>query len=331
MAAPHVSGIAAVLLSYKPELSASDLKNIIISSNKNLPGLEKTIFSAGMADAKKALDLAALHGTADYSFQVIFRDWDGTILKTTKITPGGTASPPPTPARSGYTFAAWNSDLTNIQKPMSIYATYTANSYTAVFQDWDGSIIKSEKVSYGGNATAPAVPVRTNYIFTGWDSSYNNITSSKRITARYEQNRLITTSSSSAVYDEQGKFVLGFSAGSKISSLYTNFSNPAEHIRVVTSDGTVISDRNRLLGTGMKLQLYNSNLRDQKEIIIRGDVNGDGQISALDLLQVKQHLLGRNRLQTASYEAGKINGQEQVTALDLLQMKKHLLRQIEIR
>ena len=392
MAAPHVSGIAALLLSVYPDLTANDLKNIIISSNEPLRSLDKTIFSAGMADAKKALVLAALHGTADYYHQVIFRSWDNEILKKENITAGGTASAPTAPVRSGYTFAGWSGDATNIQQPMSIQALYTINPYTVIFQDWDGreikretvnhgssatapasptrtgytfagwdraytnvtsnitvkatysinsydvvfknwdgSVIKSERVSYGGSATAPADPVRTDYTFAGWDSSFQSITANKSITALFEQYKLLSISSSPISYDAGGQFLYGFSVGSTIDSLLANFSNPAEHLRFLAADGTVITDSSRKLATGMVVQLFNSDLRDQKNIIIRGDIDGDGQISALDLLQTKQYLLGKNSLKPASYEAARINNQQNVSALDLLQLKKHLLKQIEIR
>jgi uncharacterized repeat protein (TIGR02543 family) len=392
MAAPHVSGIAALLLSVNPDLTANDLKNIIISSNEPLTNLDKTIFSAGMADAKRALDLAALHGTEDYYHQVIFRSWDNAILKKENVAPGGSVTPPTAPARSGNTFAGWNGSYTNIQQPMSIQALYTINPYSVIFQDWDGreikretvnhgssatapasptrtgytfagwdraytnvtsnitvkatysinsydvvfknwdgSVIKSERVSYGGSATAPADPVRTGYTFTGWDSSFQSITASKTITALFEQYKLLSISNSPISYDADGQFLYGLSVGSTIDSLLANFSNPAEHLRLLAADGTVITDSSRKLATGMVVQLFNSDLRDQKNIIIRGDIDGDGQISALDLLQTKQYLLGKNNLKPASYDAARINNQHSVSALDLLQLKKHLLKQIEIR
>jgi hypothetical protein len=81
----------------------------------------------------------------------------------------------------------------------------------------------------------------------------------------------------------------------------------------------------------MRLQLYDGSVIDEREIVVRGDINGDGQITALDLLQVKQHLLGRGKLVSSAQEAGRISGQETVSALDLLQMKRHLLGQIEIK
>jgi len=375
MAAPHVSGIAALLLSVNPDLTANDLKNIIISSNEPLGSLDKTIFSAGMADAKQALDLAALHGTADYYHQVIFRSWDNAIIKKENVAPGGSvgsytniqqpmsiqalytinpytvifqdwdgreikretvnhgssATAPASPTRTGYTFTGWDRAYTNVTSNITVKATYSINSYDVVFKNWDGSVIKSERVSYGGSATAPADPVRTDYTFSGWDSSFQSITANKTITALFEQYKLLSISSSPISYDAGGQFLYGLSVGSTIDSLLANFSNPAEHLRLLAADGTVITDSSRKLATGMVVQLFNSDLRDQKNIIIRGDIDGDGQISALDLLQTKQYLLGKNNLKPASYEAARINNQQSVSALDLLQLKKHLLKQIEIR
>lgn len=48
MAAPHVAGAAALLKSYRPNLSTMDLKNILLSSADRLPTLTNTVRTGGM-------------------------------------------------------------------------------------------------------------------------------------------------------------------------------------------------------------------------------------------------------------------------------------------
>lgn len=50
--------------------------------------------------------------------------------------------------------------------------------YTVRFYDYSGgSLLKTEQVQQGGNATAPTNPTRTGYTWNGWDKSFTNIQS----------------------------------------------------------------------------------------------------------------------------------------------------------
>ena len=59
--------------------------------------------------------------------------------------------------------------------------------YTVTFKDWDGTTLKTQTVEEGSGATAPNNPTRDGYDFTGWDKSFNNITSDLTVTAQYTQ------------------------------------------------------------------------------------------------------------------------------------------------
>lgn len=63
----------------------------------------------------------------------------------------------------------------------------TVHNYNIVtFRDYDNTIITTQQVPYGKNATAPNVPQRTGHLFAGWDKSLENITEPLDITATYE-------------------------------------------------------------------------------------------------------------------------------------------------
>ena len=60
--------------------------------------------------------------------------------------------------------------------------------FTVTFQDWNGTVLKTEQVEQGKSATAPADPVREGYTFIGWDKSFSNVQSDLTVTAQYEKN-----------------------------------------------------------------------------------------------------------------------------------------------
>ena len=60
------------------------------------------------------------------------------------------------------------------------------NQNVVTFKDYDGTVITTQKVEYGKDATAPNVPQRKGYQFAGWDKSLENIKEPTEITATYE-------------------------------------------------------------------------------------------------------------------------------------------------
>ena len=116
---------------------------------------------------------------------VTFKDWNGTVLKTQTVYHSGSATAPANPSRTGYTFTGWDKPFTNVTSNLVVTAQYRINTYTVTFKDWNGTVLKTQSVNYGGSATAPANPSREGYTFTGWDRSFTNVTSNITVTAQY--------------------------------------------------------------------------------------------------------------------------------------------------
>lgn len=121
-------------------------------------------------------------------YTVTFCDWDGAVLKTQIVKQGQDATAPADPTREGYTFTGWDKAFTNVQSDLTINAVYEQNEYTVTFCDWNGTVLKTETVKWGQDATAPANPTREGYTFTGWDKAFTNIQSDLTVTAVYTQN-----------------------------------------------------------------------------------------------------------------------------------------------
>ena len=70
---------------------------------------------------------------------------------------------------------------------VGVNVTPTPTTYTVTFVDYNGTVLKTETVESGKDATAPADPIRAGYTFIGWSGSYTNVTSNLTIIAQYNE------------------------------------------------------------------------------------------------------------------------------------------------
>ncbi len=75
---------------------------------------------------------------------------------------------------AGAPWGATNADIVWIRSPLTVR-----------WLDWDGTLLKTELVTYSEAATPPVVSVRDGYVFSGWDTAYNHILSNCDIKAQY--------------------------------------------------------------------------------------------------------------------------------------------------
>ena len=126
--------------------------------------------------------------TASTTYTVRFLDWDNSVISTQTVTRSGSATAPPNPTRDGYTFIGWDKSFTNITANTDIHAQYTIKTYIVRFLDWNNTVLDTQTINHGSNATPPSNPVKEGYTFTGWQGSYTNITANTDIIATYEKN-----------------------------------------------------------------------------------------------------------------------------------------------
>ena len=149
----------------------------------------RQIVSGTMGATNMSVDVVYSANT----YTVTFKDWNGTVLKTQQVQYGGAATAPANPTRTGYTFTGWDKAFTNVTANLVVTAQYSINTYTVTFKDWNGTVLKTQQVQYGGAATAPANPTRAGYTFTGWDKAFTNVTANLVVTAQYVQNEPVST------------------------------------------------------------------------------------------------------------------------------------------
>ena len=57
----------------------------------------------------------------------------------------------------------------------------------------------------------------------------------------------------------------------------------------------------------------------------KGDVNGDGKVTLVDLVAVKRHILKIETLKNKKKEAADVDANDQITLTDYAKIKRHIL------
>ena len=138
------------------------------------------------------------HWTAN-SYTVTFDANGGSVSLASKVVTYGSAyGTLPTPTRTGHTFSGWytassggtkvtSSTTVSSSSDHSIYAHWTANSYTVTFNANGGSVSTASKsVTYGSTYGTLPTPTRTGHTFSGWytaSSGGTKVTSSTTVSS----------------------------------------------------------------------------------------------------------------------------------------------------
>ena len=118
--------------------------------------------------------------------RVVFTDWNKVIIDEQFVEHGNAAAAPEAPEREGYSFLGWNEDFSNVTSDLVVRAEYEVRTHWVVFTDWNKVIIDEQFIEHGKAATAPEVPERAGYAFTGWDKDFSLVTSDIVVRAEYE-------------------------------------------------------------------------------------------------------------------------------------------------
>lgn len=125
----------------------------------------------------------------------------------------------------------------------------------------------------------------------------------------------------SAVYylDTDGGYVYDVVAGTTVEQLLGNFKNSADSLAVTDTSGTALAG-DEYVATGYSI----ANDTQRLTIIVKGDINGDGDISTADSILYSRHLKGLSKLSGAYLLAGDLDYDGEVVASDYLVFKQHL-------
>ncbi len=109
----------------------------------------------------------------------------------------------------------------------------------------------------------------------------------------------------------------------KVSEFVSNTDQKA-HVKV-TKNGKELS-KDSYISTGAVISLVYGNVTTVSyTVAVTGDINGDGNITITDFVNLKTTLLGTEQKDAYKRKASDINGDGNITITDFVQLKTHLL------
>lgn len=136
---------------------------VTFDTNKSGTGVKAVVSGFGLS-----IDYTA------YTVDAVFKNWDGTVLKTDTVNYGSTPTPPSVPSRTGYTFSGWSPAVGAISSNTTYTAQFTEHKYTIAFNgngNTGGSMSSITNVGYDDAKTLTANAfTKTGYTFNGWNT-----------------------------------------------------------------------------------------------------------------------------------------------------------------
>ena len=126
-----------------------------------------------------------------------------------------------------------------------------------------------------------------------------------------------------------GQMLHGVSIGTTGAELVANISTTNCTVKVLKADG---SEQTGTVGTGNKVIVYgmDGSPLAAYEIVIFGDLNGDGRISNVDLVRLTKQILQIDSLTGAVLVAADVGGDGKISNKDLVAVQKHILNIAQI-
>ncbi len=126
--------------------------------------------------------------------------------------------------------------------------------------------------------------------------------------------------------NETKDYVIGMDPKTKKTDFIGNFLNDRETLHIYGSDGVEITEEDKFIGSYMVIKLeIDGFVYDELVITVRGDLNGDGLVTAADNIQAKNYVLGKKQVDFLVTKIVDINQDGLVTAPDVIRIKNYIL------
>ncbi len=127
---------------------------------------------------------------------------------------------------------------------------------------------------------------------------------------------------SDSEYKDDGTYLSGVKPTTSVGDVIAAFDN--EDVRVTDASGNSV-DANSGIGTGCVISLYvDGAVVDSTVVIITGDTNGDGGLTASDYIQISAHVSGNITLEDAFSKSADANADSSISPSDIAMLMAHI-------
>lgn len=138
------------------------------------------------------------------------------------------------------------------------------------------------------------------------------------------------TPSFSTSYRISGSVLTGVAESTQVSTLLGKFSVENGSVVLYNKADQKKSSGKAVTGDILKILKTDGSVYQSFEIVIYGDINGDGSISIADLVLTRKHLMELSALSDSYYTAADINKDGKITIADMVFVRKHLMELSQI-
>lgn len=135
--------------------------------------------------------------------------------------------------------------------------------------------------------------------------------------------------SSEYLINNDDKLINNIELKTTIQDFLNNIDNDNNLLHIYDLDNNEILDYTNYVGTGMKIKLETADkILDELEIVVLGDIDGDGKCMSSDYRLTKKHIRGQIELTGSKFIAGDINKDKIINDLDYELINKYIMKQI---
>lgn len=131
--------------------------------------------------------------------------------------------------------------------------------------------------------------------------------------------------------EENLSYIYGTSANTTIEEYLEKFKNNLEELHIYDLNNNEIIDKSKYITTKMKIKLIKNNeTKDELNIVVKGDINCDGDITVGDMAKMKAVTMKIVALYEIEQIAGDITENDRlITMTDLMKITRYLSMEID--